>query len=78
MADIAIEYNMVKGMIQLIDVCAKRGAFEGPELEQVGHLRRDLMEAAADEINAEAEEVKKQQAANSKMSEKFQTLPTEE
>ena len=26
-------------MVQVIDVCSKRGAFEGPELESVGVLR---------------------------------------
>ena len=26
-------------VIQIIDVCSKRGAFEGPELESVGQVR---------------------------------------
>ena len=26
-------------MVQIIDVCSKRGGFEGPELEAVGSLR---------------------------------------
>jgi hypothetical protein len=30
-------------MVQVIDVCSKRGAFEGPELESVGVLRGRLV-----------------------------------
>ena len=26
-------------MVQIIDICSKRGGFEGPELEQVGGVR---------------------------------------
>ena len=37
-----IDYNDVAGMVQLIDVCSKRGAFEGSELQMVGQLRTKL------------------------------------
>ena len=29
----------IQAMVQIIDVCSKRGGFEGPELEAVGSLR---------------------------------------
>ena len=29
-------------MVKLIDICSKRGAFEGPELSDVGQLRTRL------------------------------------
>ena len=31
-------------MVQIIDVCSKRGGFEGPELEAVGGLRNRVVE----------------------------------
>jgi len=31
-------------MVKLIDICSKRGAFEGPELKDVGTLRGRLSE----------------------------------
>lgn len=37
-------------MVQVIDICSKRGGFEGPELEVVGGLRSRIvkfLEAAA-------------------------------
>ena len=30
-------------MVQIIDLCSKRGAFEGPELSTVGALRTNLV-----------------------------------
>ena len=48
-------------VIQIIDVCSKRGAFEGPELESVGQVRGRIaafVQANAPqkpEENAEAE-----------------------
>ena len=30
-------------MVQIIDVCSKRGGFEGPELESVGSLRNRVV-----------------------------------
>lgn len=37
-----IDYNDIAAMVQVIDVCSKRGAFEGPELAMVGQLRTKL------------------------------------
>jgi|TARA_R100000081_G_scaffold34497_1_gene15891 hypothetical protein len=31
-------------MVQIVDICSKRGAFEGPELESVGGLRNRLVQ----------------------------------
>ena len=41
-------------MVQLIDLCSKRGAFEGPELEVVGGLRSRVV--AFVEANKPADE----------------------
>jgi hypothetical protein len=30
-------------MVQIIDICSKRGGFEGPELEAVGGLRNRIV-----------------------------------
>ncbi len=30
-------------MVQIIDICSKRGGFEGPELESVGGLRNRVV-----------------------------------
>ena len=30
-------------MVQIVDVCSKRGGFEGPELEAVGGLRNRIV-----------------------------------
>lgn len=35
----------IKAMVQLIDVCAKRGAFEASEFQTVGDLRSQLVES---------------------------------
>lgn len=48
-------------VIQVIDLCSKRGAFEGAELEAVGALRGRLQafvaaNAPADETNEESED----------------------
>jgi len=48
-------------MVKLIDICSKRGAFEGAELKDVGILRgrlADFIEAnkPADEPESESEE----------------------
>jgi len=40
----------IQAMVQIIDICSKRGGFEGPELESVGSLRNRtvaFLEAAA-------------------------------
>jgi|SaaInlV_165m_DNA_1040744.scaffolds.fasta_scaffold00745_22 hypothetical protein len=34
--------NELAGAIKIIDVCSERGAFKGPELEEVGRLRGRL------------------------------------
>ena len=57
-------------MVQIVDLCSKRGAFEGPELETVGGLRSRIVafveanqpkdepapEGAVPEVEAEAVE----------------------
>ena len=50
-----IELNIVKGMVNLIDVCSKRGAFEGSELSSVAKIREDILAAAQDDLKAEQE-----------------------
>lgn len=49
-----VDLNLVKNIIQVIDICSKRGAFEGGELSSVGRIRDDLIAAAKDELEAEA------------------------
>jgi len=39
-------------MVQIIDICTKRGGFEGPELEAVGGLRNRIVTF----VNANAEQ----------------------
>jgi hypothetical protein len=36
--------NDLAAVVQMIDVCSKRGAFEGPELASVGALRTRFVE----------------------------------
>jgi hypothetical protein len=36
--------NDLAAVVQMIDVCSKRGAFEGPELASVGDLRTRFVE----------------------------------
>jgi hypothetical protein len=38
-APIQLGMGDLAAVIQIIDVCSKRGAFEGPELESVGQIR---------------------------------------
>lgn len=33
----------ISTMVQIIDICSKRGGFEGPELEAVGGLRNRVV-----------------------------------
>jgi len=57
--DINISLQELGGVVQLIDICSKRGAFEGGELAQVGHLRGKFvafLEANAPKEDAEATE----------------------
>jgi hypothetical protein len=61
-----LSLNDLAAAIQIIDVCSKRGAFEGAELEAVGSVRGRLAafiqankpaeEAPAEEAEAPAEE----------------------
>ena len=55
-----LDHNDIASMVQLIDVCSKRGAFEGPELQMVGQLRTKLagiLEASQKEqSNVQADE----------------------
>jgi hypothetical protein len=37
-----VDINDVSMMVQIIDICSKRGAFEGPELQMVGQFRTKL------------------------------------
>ena len=51
-AEEAVQLNLqdIATMVQIIDICSKRGGFEGPELEAVGGLRTRVvkfLEAAA-------------------------------
>jgi len=49
-----LSLNDLAAAVQIIDVCSKRGAFEGPELETVGQVRGRF--AAFIEANKPAEE----------------------
>lgn len=53
--------NDLAAMVQVIDVCSKRGAFEGAELESVGILRGRV--ARFLEANRPPEEEKPAEAA---------------
>ena len=41
-ADTGLGINDISGAVSVIDICTKRGAFEGPELADVGALRNRL------------------------------------
>jgi hypothetical protein len=43
-AEPTLSLNDIVGAARIIDICAKRGAFEGSELEAVGQVRRRLVE----------------------------------
>jgi hypothetical protein len=53
-APIQLGLGDLAAVIQIIDVCSKRGAFEGPELESVGQVRGRI--AAFVQANAPAKE----------------------
>lgn len=57
-----MEREHVLGMINVIDVCAKRGAFEGPELGRIATLRAVLEREA--EPPKENDQPQEQPAAN--------------
>ena len=52
---VEINLQTVKAIVQIIDVCSKRGAFEGGELSQVGQVRESILMAAQEELKAEQE-----------------------
>ena len=60
-ADTGLGINDISGAVSVIDICTKRGAFEGPELADVGALRNRLSafveaaQAAQEPVAAAAE-----------------------
>lgn len=38
-----LSLNDIQTLVQIIDICSKRGGFEGPELEAVGSLRNRVV-----------------------------------
>lgn len=38
-APVGLSLNDLAAVVRIIDICSKRGAFEGPELSSVGALR---------------------------------------
>ncbi len=46
----------ISNVLQIIDECARRGAFQGPELQSIGVVR-DKLAAFVDAHNPAAEEV---------------------
>jgi hypothetical protein len=53
-AAVGLGLGDLAAVIQIIDVCSKRGAFEGPELESVGQVRGRI--AAFVQANAPQQE----------------------
>jgi len=54
-----LQLNDIAACLQVIDICSKRGAFEGTELEAVGKLRGKLatfVRAAAPQPEEQTEE----------------------
>lgn len=41
--DIEIKEDLAKAIISIIDMCSRRGAFEGVDLEGVGAIRKELI-----------------------------------
>lgn len=58
----SVTLNDFVGMIQVIDICSKRGAFEGAELKDVGVLRSRLAEFVAANAPAKSEDEGEQEA----------------
>ena len=52
---VQLNLNDLAGAVQVIDICSKRGAFEGAELADVGALRTRLVEFL--QANTKPEEV---------------------
>lgn len=42
---VEIDDDIAKQVITIIDMCATRGAFRGEELELVGQIRREVLDA---------------------------------
>ncbi len=53
--EISLTLNDIKAMVSVIDICSKRGAFEGSELETVGGLRNRIL-AFVEQANPSEEE----------------------
>lgn len=53
-APAGLSLNDLAAVVRIIDICSKRGAFEGPELSSVGALREKF--ATFVEANKPAEE----------------------
>ena len=62
-ASASLSLNDLKGCLQIIDVCTKRGAFAAEELETVGTLYRKIREfvTLADHQGSENTEAKEQE-----------------
>lgn len=41
-AEVNLSLGDIGAIVSIIDICSKRGAFEGPELETVGGLRNRI------------------------------------
>lgn len=54
--DATININDLANCVNIIDMCAKRGAFEGPELEQVGTLRSRLVKFVNSSVPPEVQQ----------------------
>lgn len=53
---VGLSLQDLASVIQIIDLCSKRGAFEGSELEAVGALRGRFQQFVAANAPAEEEE----------------------
>lgn len=42
--EVRLSLDDIAACVQIIDLCSKRGAFEGPELEAIGTLRKKLVD----------------------------------
>jgi hypothetical protein len=65
-AAVGLGLGDLAAVIQIIDVCSKRGAFEGPELESVGQVRGRIaafVQANAPQEEAEGEAEEQTEAA---------------
>lgn len=51
-----IDANDLQAVVQIIDICSRRGAFEGAELQGVGALRAKLVNILQPEGEQQTEE----------------------